>query len=136
MPVWTSLRNIKANRAVTLVVSVENFSLWQRSLILRCRCKHKHTDHDPVTLKCKSVIVKHVLDLILRGFAIAGIHGASIPRDKGTQDCRCGWREIPASIFAAMMAMTKTRLAVLHLRQQRSSRPNVREINGNHSNRF
>ena len=80
------------------------FVVAEGAWILRCRCKHKHIDHDPVTLKCKKRNCK-----ACTGFDSPWVCNCGHPWSEHTQGTKVrkivvvDGKEIPASMFAAMM---------------------------------
>ena len=82
------------------------FVVAEGAWVLRCRCKHKHTDHDPVTKMCKKRNCKNCT-----GFDSPWVCNCGHPWSEHTQGTKVrkmvvvDGREMPASMFAAMMGM-------------------------------
>ena len=115
------------------------FVVAEGAWILRCRCKHKHTDHDPVTLKCKKRNCK-----TCTGFDSPWVCNCGHPWSEHTQGTKVrkivvvDGREIPASIFAAMMGNDEDEAGGIapEINNVRRDPMFGKQMYGNHSNRF
>ena len=115
------------------------FVVAEGAWILRCRCKHKHIDHDPVTLKCKKRNCK-----ACTGFDSPWVCNCGHPWSEHTQGTKVrkivvvDGKEIPASMFAAMMGRDEDGAGSIapEINNVRRDPMFGKQMYGNHGNGF